>query len=418
MKNTEHTASPHRILFLLLLIFIFSHIDRQLLSILLPLIKVEFTLTDTQLGFLAGSTFALFYAVFGLPAGWLADHYNRCTIILYSFAAWSVFTALFGLAQNFLHLIIARTSVAIGEAGSSPASHSIIADIYPKNRRSRPMAIYASGINIGILFAFLIGGILGQQLGWRHTFVLMGVVGIIGAVIISRYLSEPVRQHTRLRPEFPYNPHQGLTAKLRSFWWNKTLRYLLLGCTLANFVAISANAWIPSFLVRQHDFSLLQAGVFLSISIGVVGTLGTYWGGQITEKLAKTDKHLVLSIPVYFLIFSVPFYWIFLTSQNIPILLLAFQVPAFLALSHMGPSFSTVQDLSPSSSRAFNASVLIFSINLIGLGLGPLFSGFLSDQLHQFNGDDGLRHALLVVTSVNLIAAWFYWLAARHMEER
>ncbi len=399
------------VLVLLTLIYVVNYVDRQILSILLQPVKVALDLSDTQLGFLTGIAFALFYATLGIPLAMLADRTNRKTVIAWSLGLFSVMTAICAMVGNFWQLALARVFVGVGEAGTSPPSHSIIADLYPPRERATAMAIFATGLNIGILIGFLIGGWVNEWFGWRAAFLVAGLPGFILALVIRFFFREPPRGHADGMSATGEAP--ALFAVLKALWKMKTFRHLSFAAALNSFVGYGAVAWIPAFLIRSHDMSTGAIGTSLALIIGVAGGAGTFLGGYLVDKLSKGDPRWSVWVPAAALAIATPFSFIFYLSPVLPLALAAFVIPAVVSAIYLGPALALTQGLVSLRMRAVASAVLLFVINIIGLGLGPQMVGIASDLLNNRFGDDSLRWALIVTGLVNLWAVIHFLMAAR-----
>ena len=400
---------------MLVLIYASSHVDRQIVSILAESIKLELMLSDTQLGFLIGLSFALFYATLGIPIAILADRYSRRNIIAISVVVWSAMTAFSGMAANYFQLALARIGVGIGEAGSSPPSHSMISDLFPPESRATAMGIYATGINIGVLIGFLVGGWIDQWYGWRMAFFVVGIPGVILGLLMFFTVQEPARSQ----------PVKPLKLNIFSEVWDTfklmmsipSLRHIVIGCTLVVFVGYGALYWNGVFFRRIHGLSSGETGTLLALIGGVVGGIGTYSGGLLADYLGKKDKRnyawLTAGVKLFILPVAVAFY----LATDLKIAIGLFTLTAFFGGFYLSVSFAMTQSLLPGPSRALGAALLLFCINIIGLGLGPQLVGILSDYFLPTYGVDGLRYALVSVVLINLWGAAHYILAARTLRE-
>ena len=417
---TARDAHARYALGLLLVVYIFNFIDRQILAILIEDIKLEIQLTDAQLGFLGGIAFALFYTFAGIPIARWADTGSRRTIIAFGIVVWSAMTAFTGAARGFAMLLVARIGVGIGEAACSPPAHSLISDYFPPERRGTALSIYALGIPIGGALGTLIGAWVGQTFGWRAAFVVVGLPGIVLAVVVRLTLREPVRGSSErpvgAAPEAP-EPDLGVAqvlsfmAKLRSF------RHLALAGALHAFVGYGAAYFIPSFFARVHGMGLAERGTWLAL-LALVGAVGTFLGGVLGDRLAPRDMRWYMWVPGIATVVGIPIAVCFYLIPN-PYLALLVGVPqAIVGPMYLGPTFAMTQSLVRPHMRAVASAILLFVLNLIGLGIGPWFVGFLSDALAPSSGAESIRYALLSVVCVgNAWAAVHYALAARTLRE-
>lgn len=265
-----------------------SQVDRQIMGMLLEPIKLELGASDTQMGFLIGLTFAVFYATLGMPIAMLADRSNRRNIITAAISIWSLMTVVCGYAANFMQLALARIGVGVGEAGSSPPSHSIIADLFGPEHRGTAMGVFALGVNIGLLIAYLAGGWLTENWGWRATFVAVGLPGLLFAAILYFTTREPERGASEQLQSDTDNP-PSFAVVARHMWSVRSIRHVVIGSSLAGFVGYGFVLWMPSFLLRSHGLSPTEIGLVLALMTGVVGGLGTSTAGRLADALAKRD---------------------------------------------------------------------------------------------------------------------------------
>ncbi|HEY5646628.1 MAG TPA: MFS transporter [Pseudomonadales bacterium] len=402
----------------LVLVFTSSHVDRQIMGILLEPIKQELGASDTQMGFLVGITFAIFYATLGVPIAMLADRFNRRNIIVWAITMWSAMTALCGYAQTFAQLALARIGVGVGEAGSNPPSHSMISDMFPVHERATAMAIFASGINLGLLIAYLGGGWMSEHWGWRATFFAVGLPGLLIAMLVRLTLAEPARGGA----EAPGRPDStrdapALAVVARTMMRTRSVRHIVVGASLAVFVGYGMVLWLPAFFVRSHGLSQTQVGLTLALLSGVVGAIGTLASGRIADLLARRDLRWTPWVVALAKIATVPFSIWFFATTDFRQALLIYLVPAFFGGFYLGPGFAMVQSLMPLRMRAVAAAISLFVGNLVGLGLGPQGVGLLSDLLAPRFGIESLRYALMAFACLNLWAALHYWLASHTLAE-
>ena len=416
---TSSAARRHRryVLLVLTSVYVSNYVDRQILSILLEPIKRDFGLSDTQLGFLSGISFAIFYATLGIPIAVWADRGNRRNIITLATTLFSVMTALCGFAQSFAQLALARIGVGIGEAGSSPPSHSIVADLYEPHERATALAIFALGVNIGILIGFLAGGWINEFFGWRAAFMVVGVPGLLLALLVRLSVPEPPRGHSEGRGAEAETAAPPLAEAFRSLWRVRSLRHIALGAALNSFVGYGAVAWVPTFLIRSFGMTTGDVGTALALIIGIVGGLGTFLGGYFADRLAHRDVRWNMWLVAACVGGGTPFTFGVYLAPDAFWALAAFLVPAAVGALYLGPSLAMVQGLVSLRMRTVASALLLFVINIIGLGLGPQMVGVVSDLLAPRFGDESLRYALLVVGLVNLWSAVHFFRASRTLRQ-
>jgi predicted MFS family arabinose efflux permease len=397
-------------LLILLIVFAVSYMDRQLLAILIDPIKSELDISDSSAGLLYGFTFAVFYSLLGIPIARLADRSNRFRIILISLVLFSAMTAVSAGAVTYWQLLLARIGVGVGEAGTSPPSHSIIADLYPLERRSTAMAIFALGPHVGVLLGFLIGGFLGQWLGWRAVFLFAGVIGLVVALVSARVIEEPRRMRRQSATQQPSS-----IDALRTLLRSPALRQLLIGASVVNMAVAALVAWLPAFMMRSYGLSLSATGVLLALVLGVLGGCGTLFGGWLADRHGARDSSWRVRCIVVVLLVCAACWTVAITVGNAGVALAALAAAGSLIAFHVGPSFAMVQSLAPPHIRAFAAACLLFAANLIGLGVGPLAVGLLSDAWYSQHGADSLRMGLMIVPPIMVWAAIHYQAAARRI---
>lgn len=393
----------------LVLIYASSHIDRQIVSILAESIKQDLLLSDTQLGFLIGLSFALFYATLGIPIAILADRYSRRNIIAAAVIIWSGMTALSGLAANFTQLALARIGVGIGEAGSSPPSHSMITDMFPLESRGAAMGIYAAGINLGVLVGFLVGGFIDEWYGWRMAFFIVGIPGIFLGLLLLTTVREPAR--TQPPRPLSRNYLSEISQTFLLMMSIRSLRHIVIGCTLVVFVGYGTTYWNGVYFRRIHGLSPAEAGTLLALIGGIIGGIGTFTGGWLADKLARRDKRFYVWLTAGVKLLLAPFVaWFYLTT-DIVVARWLLAILAFFGGFYLSVSFAMTQSLLPATRRALGAAILLFCINILGLGLGPLLVGMMSDAFSPTYGQQSLRYALLLVSFLNIWGSIHYYLA-------
>lgn len=408
--GTQPLVGHRTTLVLLLLVYTLSISDRMILSILFPDIKAEFGLTDTQLGLLGGISFALFYATIGLPIARLADQYSRKNIIIVSLVIFSLMTAFSGLAAGFISLLLLRICVGIGEAGVNPASHSIIADYFPPHRRGFAMATLMLGGSFGMILGFVGGGIIAEAYGWRIALIAVGLPGLLLAAVMVRLLKEPSRGS--FDAETPPPPPPLLTTAVM-MWTNPAMRHLIAGATIAAMMSYGITQWLPTFFMRTHDLSQSETGMMMAGVFGILGAIGALVAGKWFDRLSLRGFQHGLWMLTIVPFISMPLFMFGLLADSLTIAMLFFIVPAFASNYFMGPILAMVQTLSPVNMRAVSSAIQMLCINLVGMGLGPLLVGMLSDLLSPRYGDDALGVALAYFTILGFWGALHCWLCGR-----
>ena len=404
------SAYRHYVLAILTLMYVVNYLDRQILAILLQPIKNEFHVSDTMLGLLAGPTFALFYATLGIPIALAADRSNRRNIIAVSLALFSLMTVVCGLAARFWQLLLARVGTGVGEAGTGPSAQAIISDLYPPHARASAQSFYSAGLNIGLLIAFAVGGHIAQVYGWRAAFLASGIPGLLLVFVVMLTMREPVRGHSEnLRDDSKSVPFPDVA---RFLWSQRSFRHIALGSAMMAFSGYGATAFIPAFLVRSHHMTVAEIGIVFALLAGVGGWLGTFLAGIIADRLGKRDVRWNVYVPIGAVFLAVPLSPVFYLARDTNVALFAAIIPVAMGAVFVGPSVTMVQALVPLRMRATAAAILLFILNIIGLGLGPQAVGFVSDLLSPSFGADSLRYALLIGPVAGILSALCYWRAA------
>ena len=392
-------------LLLLTLVYGFNFIDRQIMGILAPFIQKDLGLSNTELGLLIGLAFAVFYTFVAIPIAWLADRFNRVNILSIALATWSAFTALTGLANNFVQVALARMGVGIGEAGGSPPSHSIISDMYPKEERASALGVYSMGIPLGIMAAYFVTASLmdvsEDQVNWRQIFIFLGLTGIALAAVVKLVLKEPVRGAMELtsgttisKPAFL----ESLKVLMRiPAWWA-----MCFGIAFGSFVSYAKSAFQTKYLVTldpSFDFQTLV--IILGIMNGTTYAGGAFFGARLADRWGKKDIRAYGWLPAIAMLLCLPVgiigWWVDSVEMH-----LVFATFALLLLGiYLGPSFAIAQTLAPIHMRAMSTALFFFILNMIALGGGPTFAGWLMDVFgNNYNEIESIRYSLTVTTCV------------------
>lgn len=415
----------HYALAILTITYVFNFVDRQLLAILLEPIKNEFGVSDTAMGLLYGLAFSLFYATLAIPIARLADRSNRRNILAVAAGLWSIMTVACGFAMNFWQMLAMRIGVAVGEAGGVPPSQSMVNDLYPPEQRARAMAVFSSATFIGTIVAMVGGAYIAQKYGWRMTFLVVGAPGVLLALIIRFTIAEPKRgawDEPSKQPELKQE-QLGLIETFKSMWHTPSLRYLILGCASAGLGGYALGYWAPAFMMRVHGVSIMQAGIMIGGLGAVAGLTGSIFGAWLCDRFAKNNRNWLLYIPAISLIISMPmlvFFLMFPESSTftlgehiIPTTIIIYCVASFIGSWWAAPTYVAVQELVAPNQRTLACAILLFTMNLIGFGLGPLFVGIFSDLLTPTYGNDGVRYALVIMMCSFIPAIFFYLRAGK-----
>lgn len=416
---------------ILMLIYVVSFIDRQVINILAEPIKKDLHLADWQIGLMTGLAFALCYSTFGMPIARLAERHNRPFIIAAAITTWCGFTVLCALAGNFVQLVLLRIGVGVGEAGCTPPAHSLIMDDSPPDKRSSAIAIYHMGVPLGSLLGLAVGGIVADMYGWRVAFVVCGAPGLLIALLVATTLREP-RRAFKAQFEAARAGQPSFTETLRYLAGKRSFWFMSAGAALKGLVAYGAAPFTASFFFRAHTHEIatlaahfgLKSGGFLGLSLGLIGGVtgmfGTWLGGVIGDRAARRDLRAFADIPAVAAVLTVPVSIAVLLTPSVPVALGLMVISGVLASIWSGPVHAAILGAAPSNMRATTSSILLFILNGIGLGLGPLLVGIASDTLSGPGGlgaADGVRWALIIMHLFGLANAAVFWTARRTLRE-
>lgn len=426
------TARTHTSLLLLALVYIFSYIDRQVISVLIEPIKREFGASDTMMGLLTGLAFGLLYAAIGVPVGRLADRSSRRNIVAVCCAFWSFATMACGVAAQFWQLLLARMAVAVGEAGGMAPSISLVSDLYPKERRSLAISLFMMGPHLGVLIGLAVGGWIAQTYGWRAAFLWSGAPGIVLALLVWTLVREPRRggfeQQAAAASPAATLRRESLVGQMGRLLALPAFRWVAIGCGIAGIAGYAYATWTPSFLVRTHGLSLAQAGLMFGVASGCGAVGGALFSGWLCDRLVRRDVRWQLRLPMLGVLLSVPAALAFLLwpagghwslgTLRIPHAM-AFAVAfGFLASWWPSLSYSAVSQMVTAGERGAAAALLNLFITLLGVGAGPLVAGAISDVLTPIHGAQSLRWALVAAMSLMLLTALCFALALKPYRRR
>jgi MFS family permease len=402
-------ANRYFVLSALTVVYVFNFVDRQLMSILSEPIRKEFDLSYTEVGILTGLSFAIFYAVFGIPLAWFADRVNRVRLIAIALGVWSLFSAACGMAVNFTTLALARIGVGVGEAGGGPASFSLISDFFPPQKRGTALGIYGLGVPLGTGLGAAAGAGIAALYGWRVAFFAAGLPGVVLAVLLVCLIHEPVRgridnTHAAALPMF---------KAISAFFQNPVLALAGLAAGLSGFVGYSCTANAAAFLISNKHMALGDVAIYFSITLAASGSAGIYLGGWLADHFGRRDRAAYALVPAAAFIFGLPFFIGFLEAPNWPAAL-AFFALAWAAIEcWLAPVNALVVNAVPAGQRGTACAILIFLLNFIGLGGGPLYVGLVADHFKPEYGTAALKFGLMAVAPFFLPAVLAHVLVAR-----
>ncbi len=393
------------VLALLTVIYALNFLDRTIFNVLIEPIKKEFALSDTTMGLLAGFGFVLFYSLLGIPIARAADRLNRRNIVALAFAFWSAMTALCGMASSVASLTLARIGVGLGESAGTPASQSIVSDLFGKDERPRALGIYAIGTDLGVFLGYFVGGYVNQHYGWRMAFFTAGLPGIALGAVVWLTVAEPKRgvMAEKFTPE-PIGPTLGFLASQKSFV------IVLIGFCLTTYTNYATAAWIPPFLARVHHLSSVEIGTYAGTFKGLFGMAGTLVGGLVVARISRRDDRWKLWAPAITSGLAGPVFALCMLTPDFTTMVAALAATSFLVGFHLGPIFAIAQTVARPSMRALASAIILLTATCFGQGVGPLAVGMINDALKGSYGVDAVRYSLLsaaiTTTSGALLFVW------------
>jgi MFS family permease len=411
------------VLAVLVLVYTFNFIDRQIVGILAIPIKTELHLSDSQLGMMGGLAFALFYTLLGIPIARLSDRVSRTGIMTVALAVWSLMTAVCGLTQNFTQLFLARVGVGVGEAGGVAPAYSLICDYFPSKERARALSVYSFGIPIGSAVGIALGGFITSLMSWRMAFFIVGTAGLLITPLLKLTVREPLRgaldrlhaardeRSVLAGSSSSLFEVMAVLARKPSFWG------LSLGAACASMMGYGLFFWAPSFLVRSFHLTLLHASLGYGGLVLLGGLFGIWFGGVLADRYGEKRRAMYAFVPAIAFLATVPFYLVGVLSTTLWISFLVLLVPTALGLVWLGPVLAAIQHLVPAHMRATASALFLFINNLIGIGLGTTLIGVVSDTMRVRFGAESLRYAILAGTGFYLIAATLFFFAGRKLTQ-
>ena len=414
MNFSKSTGGTYRyyVLLMLMLTFMFNITDRMVMSILIEDIKADFSLTDTQIGLLAGTAFTIFYVILGIPAGRLADRTNRKTMVSIAVALWSLMAALCGVAVGFWTLFLARLGVGFGEAGGGPPSVSLITNYFEPHELSKAMGIFSVGAVLGPVVGFVAGGLLAEAYGWRWTFIILGLPGVILGLIIYLTIREPIRgQFDHSKDALPANVEQEpFLTTMNSLWQNSVFVRVALSQALAVTASYAFAIWLAPILIRNFEIPVSQVGIYLGIVWVLGGIPGMIVGGYLTDRLASRNPKWRAWYCAIVVTISLPLLCLCLLTDNIVVALVLYTLGYGFHSSTQGPAIAMMQASVSPSERGTASSISGLSTTFLGYFIGPAVVGAISDSLATEHGTMSLNYAVIAITIVSLTAAIFAYL--------
>ena len=400
------------VLAMLALVSFFNYLDRMVISMLVTPIQEELGFSDTQMGLLMGFAFAAFYATFGLPIARLADTRSRVTVLSVCMVLWSAMTAICGLVQNFVQMLLARMGVGVGEAGCVPSSHSLLADYVPAERRAYALGLFQTGGALGTMAGLMATGWIADQYGWRAAFFLLGIPGILVAIVVKYSVKDPPRNNYSAAPEPEAQP---FWEAFRSLLGRPAYVQILIAYSLGLFAIYGIASWTPEFFVRVHEMGLTKVGWWVGLATGLGGVLGTFGGSLMAPRYIAQDRRWEVWWPAWAYLICIPIYVAAFLTGHVPTAFALMFIASVVAGTSIGPGMASVQSMAEPHQRATAVAILMFTSALIGQGAGPLVIGWASDMLSPSLGADGLRWAIVLSLAVFAWSWVHFMLAARNM---
>jgi MFS transporter, Spinster family, sphingosine-1-phosphate transporter len=403
-------SSPYPVLAILTLVVVVNYFDRYILSILVEPIRHELGLSDTQIGLLTGAGFALLYSTMAIPIARVAERRNRIMIVALAVAIWSAATCLCGLASSFILLFMARVMVGCGEAAAIAPSQSMVSDLFPVNRRGAAMSFLAMGTAAGGALAPVLGGILQNALGWRMTFMVVGLAGLPLALLLMMAVREPRRGMSDglVTPAATV----ALWPSLVRLFRRRSYSLLVPALSLMALGEYSMIMWMPAFFQRSFGIPAAELGARIALFQGLPFLIGTFAGGWLADKLSLRDERWIAWVPMIGAALNAPAVICVFVIKTPSLAFALLILPSFVNGLYLAPCYALMQNLAAVHSRATATGVLVFAVNLIGAGLGPLLLGALSDVLHAHFGEQSLRYAFFSLVPIYVAAAVVFALIA------
>ncbi len=399
--STDASAEPkpvsaysYFVVSFLAVVYTLNFLDRQIISILGKDISAELHLTKTQFGLLGGTSFALLYTTCGIAVAYLADRVSRKWIIALACAIWSLFTALCGTAQNFTQILLYRMGVGFGEAGGSPPSYSMISDYFPASRRGTALAIYSLGVPIGSMLGAFAGGKLALAYGWRTAFFIVGAPGVILGILMLLLVREPKRGglDAFVDGATEHPPAPPILAAISGFFANRTLVLTAVSSAMSAFVGYAGLVWNPQFLENVKQMAAADVATYYALALGVTGIIGTLASGWLVDKLGKKDRRWFAWVPAIAFALSIPFWFGLLWAPTWQIAMLFLLGPMLMNQAYLAPALTVAQNAVPPAQRTMTGAILLFILNLVGLGVAPVYVGWIADRMEPAHGDQALAY--------------------------
>jgi len=411
---TVSAARRGMVLATLTFVYVLNFLDRQLIGILAKPIQDALRISDGQLGLIGGLYFAMFYCFIAIPVGWFADRTSRVTVLSLACAIWSGATVACGLAANYTQLVVARMTVGFGEAGGVPPSYAIITDTYPPGKRAAAFGIYNLGPAIGAAAGVAFGAAIAEAYGWRMPFIVVGVIGIVTALLVRFVIREPARGATDAAPVAKAAPAQ-FWPTLRMFFANPVLMLAALGSGATQFVTYGLGNFAVLFLMRDKGMALGDVAIWYALVLVVGMGGGMIVSGRVIDRMTRVSRTGYALAPALSLGVAMPFYLGFVWAPGWPLALALLGIVMVFNYFYLSASVALVQDEVRPDQRVLSGALLLLVMNFIGLGLGPTWVGFASDWFRAAGHAHYLQSALATLTPFYLLAIAIFLLLARRL---
>jgi MFS family permease len=414
-QTTKQRSAGYRyfIAGMLAFAYILNALDRQIVAVLGRHISNDLHLTKTEFGLLGGTAFAVFYTVCGVPVAWMSERRNRAHVIALACAVWSVFTALCGMTKDVVQIALCRMGVGLGEAGGSPPSYSLISDYFPPSERATALAIYSLGYPLGSMLGVFLGGRIADTLGWRAAFYILGAPGVVVALLLFLTVEDPRRSGRTRRSDDTYRESQpSLRLSIMSCLSNRTMLVTGLTSGLSAFVLYAILIWNPQFLELAKGMSGTDVANIYSAVLGIAGVAGIIAGGWLADRLGRSDQRWFAWLPAIASLLAIPFWIVMLHSSTWQVTMACLAVTLVLLHVYLAPCLALVQNTAAPVLRAVSGAVLLLMLNLVGLGLGPVYVGRIADAMDSTYGHNALAVSYYALIPVMVLAAGAYIFAS------
>ncbi len=416
-ETAPRSGYRYYVLAMLIVVYTFNFVDRQILGILKDSIQVDLGLTDTQVGLMGGIAFAALYSTLGIPIAWLADRFSRTSIMTGALALWSGFTAACGLATGFWSLFAMRMGVGVGEAGGVAPAYSLISDYFPPKQRARALAAFSFGIPLGMGLGILAGGLIAAHVDWRVAFIVVGLAGLLIAPVFKLTVRDPQRGAFDGEPGSAPVKAASFAAVFRLVTRKAGFWLLAFGAASSSVCGYGVAFWLPTFFQRSLGLTLTETAWYYSAITFIGGIAGIWLGGSLADRFGGKSKNAYAIVPAICFLIALPFFFLSLNAPSLALAFPLFLIPTALNLAWLGPVITAVQHLAPAHMRATASAMFLLINNLVGIALGTYYFGWMSDLLKPVFGQESIRYAIYSGGAFYLVAAGLMLLASRSLKK-